>query len=160
VLEHEWEEQVTVLGAIVLVLQDPLCTTEPARGRADLATACEIQADPDCAVRGSLSLSGLKVALVGTFEPGDRVVVATEHEGADREQLEVFRSEAFPLVHDRQRIMRLEPGPLRVGVAASLELLDPIPHAAAHCPMNDIAGQRTVAPSAQNGRAPPGGALL
>ena len=79
-----------MLGALVLVLQDPPRTTEPARGRPDLAAACEIQADPDCAARGTPLLSGLEEALVRTFEPGDRVIVATEHEGADREQLEVF----------------------------------------------------------------------
>ena len=135
-----------MLGALVLVLQDPPRTAEPARGRPDLATACEIQADPDCAVRGTPLLSGVEEALVRMFEPGDRVVVATEHEGADREQLEVFRGEAFPLVHERQRIVRLEPSPLRVGVATSLELFDSIPHAAAHCPTNNIADAQIEEP--------------
>ena len=61
-----------MLGALVLVLQDPPCTAEPARGRPDLAAACEIQADPDCAARGTPLFSGLEEALVRTFEPGDR----------------------------------------------------------------------------------------
>jgi hypothetical protein len=130
------------------VLQDPSCTAEPARGRADLPAAREIQADPDCAPRGTPLLSYLEEALVRTFEPRDQVVVTTEHEGADREQLEVLRGEAFPLVHEGERVMRLEPGPLRVGVATSLELFDPIPHAAAHCPTEDIPEQRVPAPSA------------
>jgi len=137
VLEHEREEQVAALGALALVLEDPLRAAEPAGSRTDAAAACEIQADPDCAARGTPRLSGLQEPLVRTFEPGDRVVVATEHEGADREEIEVFRGEALPLLHHRQRLVRLAPCAPRIGLPASLELLDSIPHAAAHCPAND-----------------------
>ena len=55
------------------------------------------------------------------LEPCDRLVVAAEHEGLGRKQLEVLRGERSDLMGSRQRLVRLEPRPLRVGQTALLE---------------------------------------
>ena len=70
------------------------------------------------------------------LEPADGLVIATEHEGAGREQLGVRRGERRMFLGSRQRFICLEPCTLRVRPTPSLELVDSIPHPAAHCPTN------------------------
>ncbi len=82
VLEHRRQEQVAALGALALVLEEPLCAAEPARRRADLAAGGEVQADPHRAADRAKRLPVLEIPLMRALEPRDRLVVAAEHEGA------------------------------------------------------------------------------
>ena len=100
VLEHRRQEQVAALGTLTLVFEEPLCTAQPARRRADLAAGREVQADPHRAVDGAEVLCALEVELMRALEPCDRLVVATEHEGAGREKLGVGRFERSAALSD------------------------------------------------------------
>ena len=121
VLEHRRQEQVAALGAVAFVLEKPLCAAQPARCRADLATGREVQADPHRTSDAAQRLPALEVERMRPLEPRDRLVVAAEHEGGGREQLEVLRGKRCDLVRSRQRLVRLEPRPLGVGLTASPE---------------------------------------
>ena len=94
-LEHDRQQQEAVLSAGVLVLEKPLCTAEPAGCGADLTPCCEIQADPDRAPGSASRLANLEVAMVCALEPRDRLLVAPQHEGGRREQVEVARGQSF-----------------------------------------------------------------
>ena len=74
----------------------------------------------------------VEVPLVRALEPGDGVVVASEHEGRRREELEVRRVERLLRVRVHEAFVRLEPGSRRVGLPAPLELVGPIPRMARH----------------------------
>src|SRR5581483_4702078 len=136
VLEHHGQEQIAVLGALGLVLEQTVRASEPACRRADLAAGGELEADPDGAASGADGVAFVEVPLMSTLEPRRRLVVATEHVGARREQLGVRCRERRLRFRGGERVVRLEPGPPRVGTAATLELVDSIPHAAAHCARN------------------------
>ena len=96
-LEHPRQEQVAPLGALALRLEESLSPSEPSGRRADLAAGREVQADPRRAANGAERLAVLEEPLVRALEPCDRLVVAAEHEGAGREQLEIRRLERHPL---------------------------------------------------------------
>jgi len=80
---------------------------------------------------------------MATFQPRRGLVVATEHEGARREQVDVRCVERRLPLRRGQSLVRLEPCPPRVGLAAPFEFLGWIPPAAAHCPSNLTAGSNS-----------------
>ena len=99
--EHLRQEQISPLGALTFRLEEPLSPSEPARRRADLAADREVHADPRRVANPAESLAALKEPMVRALEPGHGLVVATEHEGAGREQLEIRRRERYPFVRPR-----------------------------------------------------------
>ena len=126
------KQQISPLGALALGLEEPLSPSEPSGRRADLAAEREVHADPRRAANRAESLAVREEPLVCALEPCDRLVVATEHEGAGRDQLEIRRVERRVLVRAHQQVMGLEPGPASVGLAALLELVDSLPRLAVH----------------------------
>ncbi len=80
---------------------------------------------------------------MGPLEPRDGVVVAAEHVGGHREELEILRVERLLLVRAYEEVVRLGPGSSRKGLTAPLELVEPIPHAAPHCAPNTNRGAGT-----------------
>ena len=74
------------------------------------------------------------------LEPRDGVVVAAEHEGGRREELEVRRVERLLRVRARESTRAPGARLACVGLPAPLELVGPVPHAAAHALANVIAG--------------------
>ena len=75
------------------------------------------------------------------LEPRCRLVVATKHEGTRRKEVDVRRVERSLLLDGCKRLVCLEPRPRRVGLTASLELVDSNLRAAAHIPSNVNAGR-------------------
>ena len=70
------------------------------------------------------SFAGLQVRVMGALEAAHVVVVATEHVGRRRQQLEVLRSQRSRLVGARQRLVGVGPRPPVVGLTAPFELID------------------------------------
>jgi hypothetical protein len=85
------EEQVTLLDALTAVsLEEALCAAEPARRTSHGTAEDEAEADPERASNGAQVVVGFEVALVGTREHGEVVVVATEQVGGEGEALEII----------------------------------------------------------------------
>ena len=120
-LEHHWQQQVAALGALILVLEEPLRAAQPARSRADLATGGKVQPEPQRAPNSTQRLPALEVSLMRTLQPRGRLVVPTEHEGAGREKLGVGCFQRRPLLRCGKRLIRLGPSPLRISLTAPLE---------------------------------------
>jgi hypothetical protein len=158
--EHHREEQVATLGALALLLEEALRAPEPAARRSEQAAGGEVQADPRGAASRPPHLSRLEEPLMAPLEPRRGLLVPAEHEGTRREEVDIGRLERRPCLRRRQRLVRLEPRPSRVGLAASLVLRDSIPHAGAHRgPLYRATGAQADAPSARAayGQLPPAG---
>ena len=130
-----------------LVLEEPLRAAEPAARRADRAAAREVHADPELRsaphaasrrARGSRWCARSSHAIESSSRPSMKAQIASSSRSS--------ASRPSRSCAQRQCLVRLEPCAARVGLTASPELLDSIRHAAAHCPANDIAGQRTRPP--------------
>ena len=78
-----------------------------------------------CAARSSFA--GVQVHVIGTLQEA-QVVVAPEHVGRRREQLEVLRPQRSHLVGPRQRLVGVHPRSPPVGLTAPFEFVDGIHH--------------------------------
>ena len=154
VLEHRRQEQVAALGTLPLVLEEPLCAAQPARRRSDLPTGRKVQADPQRAPDSPQRRPALEVPLMRALEPRNRFVVATEHERAGRQELDIRRAQRRVPLLGTQRLVCLEPRLLRVGLTAASE------GGSALHPRHSRSGRRIVLASVRCAtRRPPDAAL-
>jgi hypothetical protein len=115
VLEHQGQQQVALLDAVPrLALDQPLGACEPAAGSACLPCEEELNPDPEGTARRAQGLTRFHVALVGPLEHGDRLLVAAQHVGRGRQQLEVLRPERLRAVSVRQRFVGAHPRLCRI----------------------------------------------
>ena len=103
-------------------LEQPLRTTEPARGRAHLAAESEVHPDPEGAADRALLLASLGVAVVRTLQQRQPFIDATEHVRRHREQLEVAATERSGLVGACETLVGLPPRQGVVGLAALFQV--------------------------------------
>jgi hypothetical protein len=84
--------------------------------------------DPEAAANGGARIFDLKVGLMGTLECGDVVVVAPDHVSRSTETLDIGRRQWCDLISNRERLVRAQPSPARVGIAPPLEFAISLGH--------------------------------
>ena len=90
---HHGHEQVARLGAVAPLLVDQALRAAQPAGRAALLSADQQRrTQPDRAAGGTQRVAVAAEGLVRALEQGQVLVVATEHRGRRRQQLEVARS--------------------------------------------------------------------
>ena len=90
-LLHYPQQQIAPLGALVLlVLQQPLCTGEPARRRPDLPSKEKTEAQPECGTDGTSMIADVEMGMMGAFKRSQIVVVPTDQIRRHRQQLEIL----------------------------------------------------------------------
>ena len=98
-LEPEGNQEVAALDAVATrLLEQPVAAAEPAGRPGAFAAHEEVVPDPPGAARCAGDLVGVQVAVMGTLESADIVVVATEHVRRSGEQLQILRLQQIVLV--------------------------------------------------------------
>ncbi len=125
VAEDRWQAEVAALHAVrVLLADEPLRPSDPARPAPHLAGQQELHPRPERAARGEQRSTRVEVALVRAPEDVDVDLEAPEHVRRGRQPLEVARLQPVRRVRARQGLIRTAPlAPLAQG-AAALELAD------------------------------------
>ena len=122
VLEHDGHQEVATLRALAtVVLEQPLSTAEPAARAAHLSSERQVDTDPDRTSRSTLGLLRVDVELMSPLQVAHPLVVAAEHVGRRRQELEVLRGEWSRFVGARERLVGLQPRPRCKGPAALVE---------------------------------------
>ena len=123
VLVHDRQHHPATLRTITSVaLEHPLRTSEPAGRAAHLAPERQIRADPPCTARGASSLAGVDVDVMGTLQEAHPLVIAPEHVGRRRQELDVFGAERLRLIRTGQGLVGVPPCARGIGSASALEL--------------------------------------
>lgn len=121
-LERDRHLQIALFDTVpVLALNEALRPAEPTSRRPHLSSDREVHPEPESDARRAKPVPGVQAHVVRTLQECQVVVHATDHGGRDREQLEVVRSQRRRLVGARQRLVGVQPRPLRVGLATALE---------------------------------------
>ncbi len=121
-LEPDRYQEIAVLDAVTtLPVEQAVAAAEPAVRTGALPAKEQVVPDPPGAARGAGDLAGIQMAVMGTLEAADVLVVATEHVRRPGQQLQVLRLEEIVLVRPRQRFEGVQPGALRVRRAAAFE---------------------------------------
>ena len=114
-LEHARQQQVAAFGAFAPeLLEQPLCTGQPAASPGDLAPLRAVKADPDRAAKRCLELIGAAVRCVRALEEGQRLVRVAEHVRDRRQELDIRAGELELPIRRRER--RLRGAPTLLGV--------------------------------------------
>ena len=99
VTHQDRDQQVASLGAVALLaLEQALPAPEPSGRRAHLPAEHQVVSDPVRAVHGLRGVAGVEVDLMRPLESADVFVVAPNHVGRRREQLELLRPQGRCLV--------------------------------------------------------------
>ena len=104
------------------MLEHPLGAREPSRGARDLPAQHEVHADPEGAADRRQILAAVEVALMRTLQRAQLLLVAAQHVGDRREQLQVLRRQRRLAIGTRQRLVGLDPRTLHVQLPAAFEL--------------------------------------
>jgi hypothetical protein len=126
-LLHDRQQQVALLGALVLLLlQQPLRAPEPARRAADVAAKEETEAEPECAADRVQAFIGIQPRVMGALERPQILIVATDQVGRHGQKLEIVAAQRRRLVGAREGLIGIGPGPPPVVRTAPFDLADPI----------------------------------
>ena len=98
-LEPDGYQEIAALDAVTtLPVEQPVAAAEPAVRTGGLPAHEQVVPDPPGAARGAGNVAGIQVAVMGTLEAADVVVVATEHVRRPGQQLQVLRLQEIVLV--------------------------------------------------------------
>jgi hypothetical protein len=124
VTHQDRNQQVPPLGAVsFLVVEQALPATEPSGRGAHLPAQHQVVSDPVHAVHGPRGVAGIEVGVMRTFESADVFVVAPQHVGRRREQLELLRPQGRCVVGSRQGLEGIRPGSPREGLTTPQDAL-------------------------------------
>jgi hypothetical protein len=99
VLQHSRYQQIAALDRVTLLaFEQPSRAREPSQGGARLSPERQVVADPERAAHGPRRLAGVQVGVMCPLEAAHIVVVAPEHVGGPRQQLEVLRLQRRRLI--------------------------------------------------------------
>ena len=122
-LEHRRQQQVAVLDSVALLaLEQPASASQPAARTPDLPMAGESHADPEGAAQGGELITRLQVDAMRALEQVAVLGLATDHVRAGGEECKVVRRERDLPVGPRERLVRVQPGFARIGLASPFEL--------------------------------------
>lgn len=111
------DQEVAALGAVpVLALEQTFSATEPAGRRPHIPAEHQVVTDPVRAAHGPRDIPGVEVGMMRTLESAHVLVVAPQHVGRRREQLELLRAHGRCLVGSRQGLEGIRPGSLCEGL--------------------------------------------
>ena len=133
-LEDEGDQQKSVFrGLLGPRLEEALRAAEPPCCRPDDPSVREGHPDPRRRPGCTQRLATLRVEVMCPLEGRDRLVIAREHQQRHRQKLEIFGRERLGLVCLGERLVRGEPGGLRVRGAGTLEVGLERAHLASSC---------------------------
>ena len=90
--EQDRDQEIAALDTVTtLPVEQPVAAAEPTGRTGGLPAHEQVVPDPPGAARGAGDLAGIQVAVMGTLEAADVVVVATEHVRRPGQQLQVLR---------------------------------------------------------------------
>jgi hypothetical protein len=128
-LQPDGDQQVSALDAVpLLALEQPLRATEPAACAGHLASEEQVVADPERTPRGARGIAGVRVQVMRALQAAQVVVVAAQHVGRSREQLQVLRAQRCRVVGARETLEGVEPRLRGIGITTTPELFDGIRH--------------------------------
>ena len=131
VLEGAWQQQVAALHAVAVhPVEQPLGSRQPAAGGPGLATAGEVDANPEGAAKRGPLLAPVQMGAVGAPEDLQVLVLAPDHVGGGGEQLQVRAGEGPLAVGPGERLVGVHPRLRRVALATALQGVDGIRHRA------------------------------
>jgi hypothetical protein len=126
-LKPDRNQQVSVLDALTrLTFEEALRAREPAGRGGRLPSKHQVPADPERAARGARRLAGVQMGAMSTLQAAHVLVVAAEHVGRPREQLDILRAQRGRLIDSRQNLVGIRPRTSGVTLTAPLDLGDAI----------------------------------
>jgi hypothetical protein len=120
--QRDREQQVAALGALLLVLQQPVGPGQPPTCLGELAPVDQVEGQPECAPRGLPELAGLGMELLGALQRPQAVLDPAEEVGRGRQQLQVLPGQGRRPVGKRQRGVGVRPRQPPGGLAAPRQL--------------------------------------
>jgi hypothetical protein len=105
------QQEIAVLGALLLVLQEAVGAGEPATGLRQLPLVDQVKGQPESAPRGPPPIAALGVELLGALQRPQAVLDLAEEIGGGRQQLQILPCQGGRSVGQRQRGIGLGPRP-------------------------------------------------
>jgi hypothetical protein len=107
--KRDREQQVAVLGALPLVLQQPVGPGEPAAGLRELSPVDQVEGQPERAPRGPPEVAALGVELLGALQRPQAVLHTAEEIRGGRQQLQILPGQGGRPVGQGQRGVGVRP---------------------------------------------------
>ena len=144
-LEVGRHQHVALLDAVrLLMLEHTLSAREPPCRARRVAVEQKVDAEPERASHGRERLPAVEVGAVSAFERALLLLIAADHVGGGREQLQVLGGERGSAIGASQRPVRVRPGALLEERATALEIIG---HQVHHCRGSLVISGRLASPA-------------